>query len=82
MSDEKKLKKKAFDPRTAFGLPAIDIKPSNKGTVGPKEQTLKFDSSVKRGGKEGVTIGSAKPRKSFTRGTGNITARRRRTGSR
>ena len=81
-----KLKKKAkagFDPRMAFGVASYGTsKVSAPSTVGPKEQIIKIDPSVKRGGTIGATIGKKKARKSLTRSTGNMTAGRTRSAGR
>ncbi len=79
--DKKKgaLAKKGFDPRMAFGVASYGTsKVSAPSTVGPKEQIIKLDQSVKgRGtGTIGETIGKPKRKKSFTRSTGNMTAGR------
>lgn len=79
-----KLKKKAFDPRSAFGAPVINVEPAEvkETPLGPQEQTIEIDQSVERGGTIGETIGAAKPKRSFARSTGNMTAGRSRSGSR
>ncbi len=77
---KKKAKKKAFDPRVAFGAPAKSVLKSID-TIGPQEQTIKLDPNVKgRGtGKMGVTIG-ARPKKSISRGRSIIAGRSQRGG--
>ena len=74
---KKKAKKKALDPRAAFGAPAKSVVKSID-SIGPKEQTFKLDPNVKgRGtGKAGISIGS-RPKKSISRSS-NIHAGRSR----
>ncbi len=81
-----KLKKKAkagFDPRSAFGTPAATGNTSPI-TIGPKEQIIRLDPTVVgRGtGTIGETVGKPKPKSSFTRSTGGITAGRTRSRNR
>lgn len=51
---------------------------SAPATVGPKEQVIKIDPSVKRGGTIGATLGKKKRKSSFTSSTGSMTAGRTR----
>ncbi len=75
---KKQAKKKAFDPRAAFGAPAKSVIKSID-SIGPKEQTIKLDQSVKgRGtGTVGASIGSAY-KKSLKRSQSSIHAGRSR----
>ena len=72
----KKKAKKGFDPRAAFGAPAKSLV-KKVATIGPQEQTIKLDQSVKgRGtGTIGASIGSAY-KKSLKRSRSSITAGR------
>jgi hypothetical protein len=83
MGDLKKKAKKGFDPRKAYGEPAATGNNSSI-SIGPKEQIIKLDQSVKgRGtGTVGATIGKAKPKKSFAKSTGSMTAGRSRSRGR
>ncbi len=76
MSDAlKKKAKKGFDPRRTYGEPAATGGTASI-TIGPKEQIIKIDQSVKRGGTIGAIVGKSKAKKSFTKSTGNMTAGR------
>lgn len=73
----KKKAKRGFDPRSAYGEPAVTGTKSTP-SIGPKAQIIKLDQSVKgRGtGTIGASIG-ARPKKALKRGPSNIHAGRR-----